>query len=264
MNSPAIAIFDSGLGGLTVFHEVAQHLPHEALIYLGDTARVPYGTKSKEIVTQYAFEISSFLMKKNIKALVVACNTASAYALESLKESLDIPVLGVIEPGVKRALEVTQNHQIGVIGTEGTIRSEAYCQALKAQNASCQVLSQACPLFVPFVEEGWLTDPETEGVVKRYLLPLIEAQVDTLILGCTHYPLLKKVIHKVMGPKVTLVDSAEEIAKTLLQIFSDKEKKSNTSPAYRFYVTDAPERFQRIGQHFLGGEALENVEKISL
>ncbi|OGQ68574.1 MAG: glutamate racemase [Deltaproteobacteria bacterium RIFCSPLOWO2_12_FULL_50_11] len=263
---PGIGIFDSGLGGLTVFHEIALNLPGEALIYFGDTARVPYGIKSEETVTRYAFEIAHFLMKKNIKALIVACNTATAYALSALTDSFKIPVIGVIEPGITRALEVTKNQHIGIIGTEGTIRSGAYHRGLQQKNPKVKVISQACPLLVPLVEEGWFEDLETEAIVRRYLAPLVAAGVDTLILGCTHYPLLKKVIQRVVGSRVVLVDSAQEVARTIQKTLKNQmcDPQTLPLPSHRFYVTDAPERFQSVGRRFLGGEALSEVEKIVL
>ncbi|OGP12864.1 MAG: glutamate racemase [Deltaproteobacteria bacterium RIFCSPLOWO2_02_FULL_50_16] len=263
---PGIGIFDSGLGGLTVFHEIALNLPGEALIYFGDTARVPYGIKSEETVTRYAFEIAHFLMKKNIKALIVACNTATAYALSALTDSFKIPVIGVIEPGITRALEVTKNQHIGIIGTEGTIRSGAYHRGLQQKNPKVKVISQACPLLVPLVEEGWFEDLETEAIVRRYLAPLVAAGVDTLILGCTHYPLLKKVIQRVVGSRVVLVDSAQEVARTIQKTLKNQmcDPQALPLPSHRFYVTDAPERFQSVGRRFLGGEALSEVEKIVL
>jgi glutamate racemase len=262
---PRIGIFDSGLGGLTVFHEVAKSLQDWTLLYVGDTARVPYGTKSKETVTQYALEISRFLVAQQVQALVVACNTASAYALPALSETFEIPIIGVVEPGAQRALALTQNYKIGVIGTEGTVRSEAYPQALRALHPECEVLSQACPLFVPLVEEGWFEDPETEGIARRYLAPLQEAGVDTVILGCTHYPLLKGIIQRVMGLTIHLVDSAEEVARSLSeQLKGHALAQTATPPEHRFFVTDAPERFQRVGRQFLGGESLQKVEKITL
>jgi len=261
----AIGIFDSGVGGLTVLKELTRALPQEDTIYFGDTARVPYGTKSPDTVIRYSQEIASFLIKQDIKLLVVACNTASAVALPTLRRSLSIPVVGVIEPGAKRAAEVTRSRVIGVIGTSGTIRSSAYTRAIKRISPDISVIARPCPLFVPLAEEGW-TDNEVATMAARlYLEELRKAQVDTLVLGCTHYPLLKKIIAEVMGPEVTLVDSAEETARTVAGIL--KDKKLLRPPAelgnHHYYVTDVPAGFIRVGNRFLGGK-LGDVYQVSL
>jgi len=208
-----IGVFDSGIGGLTVLQKIMEALPRESTIYLGDTARSPYGTKSAETVLRYSFENADFLVEKGVKLVVVACNTSTAIALEPLKENLSIPVVGVIEPGVKEALKATRNKKIGVIGTEATIQSGAYTRALKTRDPQVEVYSRACPIFVPLVEEGWLDNSMAKMTVKSYLESLQKSGIDTLILGCTHYPLLKKAIRGFMGPRVKLVDSAEETAK---------------------------------------------------
>src|SRR5512145_1255809 len=208
----AIGVFDSGIGGLTVLHKIIEALPRENTIYLGDTARSPYGTKSVETVLRYSFENSEFLVEKDIKLLVVACNTSTAIALGRLRERFTIPVIGVIEPGVRRAVQSTKNKKIGVIGTDATIQSGAYTRALKAADSTIEVYSRACPLFVPLVEEGWTDNAVVQLTVKNYLGSLKQSGIDTLILGCTHYPLLKKPIHGFMGKAMRLVDSAEEIA----------------------------------------------------
>jgi len=261
----AIGIFDSGVGGLTVLRELTKALPQEDTIYFGDTARVPYGTKSPDTVIRYSQEIASFLIKRDIKLLVVACNTASAVALPTLRRSLPVPVVGVIEPGAKRAAEVTRSGVVGVIGTSGTIRSSAYSRAIKRLNPDISVLAKPCPLFVPLAEEGWIDNDVTRMTARLYLEELREARVDTLVLGCTHYPLLKKVIAEVMGPDVTLVDSAEETARTVAAIL--QEKNLLRPPAelgnHHYYVTDVPAGFIRVGNRFLGGK-LGDVYQVSL
>jgi len=261
----SIGIFDSGVGGLTVLSEIMQALPQEDTLYFGDTARVPYGTKSPETVTRYAVEIASFLIKRDIKLLVVACNTASAVALPTLKRTLSIPVVGVIEPGARRAVEVTRSGRIGVIGTAGTIRSSAYSRAIKRLKPDAEVLTRACPLFVPLAEEGWVDNQVARLTAQTYLQELKESAVDTLVLGCTHYPLLKTMIADVMGPGVTLVDSAEETARTVAAILA--EKKLLRPPAEKgnhiYYVSDIPAGFVRVGNRFLGGK-LGDVFQVSL
>jgi len=261
----SIGIFDSGVGGLTVLREIMQALPQEDTLYFGDTARVPYGTKSPETVTRYAGEIASFLIKRDIKLLVVACNTASAVALPTLKRQLTIPVVGVIEPGARRAVEVTRSGRIGVIGTAGTIRSSAYTRAIKRLKPDAEVLTRACPLFVPLAEEGWIDNQIARLTAQTYLQELKEAAVDTLVLGCTHYPLLKPMIADVMGPGVTLVDSAEETARTVAAILADKQllRPPSEKGNHNFYVSDIPAGFVRVGNRFLGGK-LGDVFQVSL
>lgn len=265
MSWQAIGIFDSGVGGLTVLRELTRALPQEDTIYFGDTARVPYGTKSPDTVIRYSQEIASFLIKRDIKLLVVACNTASAVALPTLRRSLPIPVVGVIEPGAKRAAEVTRSGVVGVIGTSGTIRSSAYSRAIKRLNPDISVLAKPCPLFVPLAEEGWTDNDVTLMTARLYLEELREAQVDTLVLGCTHYPLLKKVIADVMGPDVTLVDSAEETARTVATILQAKNMLRPPAELgnHHYYVTDVPAGFIRVGNRFLGGK-LGDVYQTSL
>lgn len=265
MSWQAIGIFDSGVGGLTVLRELTKTLPQEDTIYFGDTARVPYGTKSPDTVIRYSQEIASFLIRRDIKLLVVACNTASAVALPALRKLLPIPVVGVIEPGAKRAVEVTRTGIVGVIGTSGTIRSSAYSRAIKRMSPNISVLARPCPLFVPLAEEGW-TDNEVAQITARlYLDELRDAHVDTLVLGCTHYPLLKRVIADVMGPEVTLVDSAEETARTVASILQDKNllRPPAEQGNHHYYVTDIPAGFIRVGNRFLGGK-LGDVYQVSL
>lgn len=261
----SIGIFDSGVGGLTVLREIMQALPQEDTIYFGDTARVPYGTKSPETVTRYAGEIASFLVKRDIKLLVVACNTASAVALPALKRQLSIPVVGVIEPGARRAVEVTRSGKIGVIGTAGTIRSSAYTRAIKRLNPEAVVLTRACPLFVPLAEEGWTDNQIARLTAQEYLRDLKESDVDTLVLGCTHYPLLKTLIADVMGPGVTLVDSAAETSRTVAAILAERNllRPPAENGNHSYFVSDIPAGFVRVGNRFLGGK-LGDVFQVSL
>jgi len=261
----AIGIFDSGVGGLTVLKEVEKALPQEDTIYLGDTARVPYGTKSPETVTRYSTEITSFLVSRDIKLLVVACNTASACALETLKKHFSIPIVGVIEPGARRAASVTRTGKVGVIGTEGTIRTSAYTKAIKRINPEIEVVTRACPLFVPLAEEGWIDNEVTRMVADIYLGGLKNQGVDTLVLGCTHYPILKKTIGESMGEGVQLVDSAEETARTVAEILRNSSllRPASEKGNHHYFVTDVPAGFIKVGNRFLGG-ALGDVHQVSL
>lgn len=261
----AIGIFDSGVGGLTVLKEIVKALPQEDTIYFGDTARVPYGTKSPETVTRYSLEIASFLVKRDIKLLVVACNTASAASLDVLQKKLPIPVIGVIEPGARRAVSVTRSGKIGVIGTAGTIRSSAYAKAIKRLNPEVEVITRACPLFVPLAEEGWVDNEVARLTAHTYLDGLREHGVDTLVLGCTHYPLLKKVIGETVGDGVKLVDSAEETARTVAETLRAKEmtRPSSEEGNHHYYVTDIPAGFIRVGNRFLGGR-LGDVYQVNI
>ncbi len=258
----AIGIFDSGIGGLTVLHQIIETLPRENTVYLGDTARAPYGTKSVETVLHYSFENSHFLVDKGVKLVVVACNTSTAIALDRLRQELTIPVIGVIEPGVRRAVKSTKNKRVGVIGTEATIQSGAYTRSLKMADAKIEVYSRACPLFVPLVEEGWTDNAVVEMTVRAYLGGFKQSGIDTLILGCTHYPLLKKAIRKFMGSAVHLVDSAAETAKEVEQVLkhSGLGRKAGKG-GHSFFVTDAPDRFIKVGQRFLG-EKVESAVRI--
>lgn len=265
MSSSPIGIFDSGLGGLTVFREIAALLPGESLIYLGDTARVPYGTKSAQTVTRYARQNVRFLLRREVKAVVVACNTASAFALEDLQNEISVPVVGVIEPGVEGALKATRTGRIGVIGTEGTIASGAYTRSIKAKAPSAYVAKAACPLFVPLVEEGWWDHEVTEKVADAYLNGLLADKIDALILGCTHYPLLKRTLAKAVGPSVTLIDSAAETAKAVADALAQRSLTAPkaTDPRREFFVTDAPDRFRRLGELFLERK-IENVQHVEI
>ena len=248
-----IGIFDSGVGGLTVFSEVEKTLPREEIIYFGDTARVPYGTKSKETITKFSVENVEFLMKHNVKLVLVACNTASSLSLEFLKRCFRVPIIGVIDPGARNSVDRTRNNRIGVIGTSATISSGAYEKAIKKISSKMAVFSQNCPLFVPLVEEGWSYKSVTFEVASTYLNSLKKKKIDTLILGCTHYPLLKNVIRKVMGNKVSLVDSAGEVAKEAKSILGagGLMNKKPGEKKHKFFVSDEPEQFIRLGERFL-------------
>ena len=256
-----VGIFDSGIGGLTVAHAVMQQLPHESVTYFGDTARVPYGPKSPETVRRYSKEIASYLVEQGVKTLVVACNTATAHALPALREGLPMPVIGVIEPGARAAVRATRNGHVGVIGTAGTIKSGAYERALRRLEPSLRITVRACPLFVPLVEEGWVDHEATRLVAREYLRPILSEEVDTLVLGCTHYPLLKAVIADVLGTNVTLIDSAEETARETARVLRDARLTTNAhaEPQHRFIASDDPLMFLQLGQRFLG-DAIESVE----
>lgn len=260
-----IGIFDSGVGGLTVQRALLEAVPGADTIYLGDTARVPYGTKSAATVTAYSIRNARVLQERGIDLLVVACNTASAVALPALRAALPVPVLGVVEPGARAAAAASRSGRIGVIGTAGTIASGAYERAIRALAPGSTVTAQPCPLFVPLVEEGWLDDEVTEAVVRRYLAPLQAAHVDALVLGCTHYPLLKPLIARVLGPGVTLIDSAEETARELAHVLAGRElaASARATPSLRIVVTDAPDAFLRQAVRFLG-EPVERVETLTL
>lgn len=265
MTWKSIGIFDSGVGGLTVLKEVVRALPQEDTIYLGDTARVPYGTKSPETVTRYAMQVTSFLVERDIKLLVVACNTASAVSLETLENHFSIPIIGVIEPGAKRAVSVTRNGKIGVIGTAATIQSSAYAKAIKKINREIEVVTRACPLFVPLAEEGWVDNEVAHLTAKIYLQELKDTGVDTLVLGCTHYPLLKGTIAEIMGDGVQLVDSAEETARTVAETLKvgDLLRPASEKGNNHYFVTDIPAGFIRVGNRFLGGR-LGDVYQVDL
>lgn len=260
-----IGIFDSGIGGLTVFAAVRACLPDESILYLGDTARVPYGTKSAETVVRYSRECAGFLMERGVKAVVVACNTASAYALPDLAGTLGVPVLGVIEPGCQAALAASRSGVIGVIGTSGTIASNAYGAELKKLRPGVRVVSRACPLFVPLVEEGWTDNEVARAAVQRYLSGLCEEGIDTLILGCTHYPLLKEAIGRQVGDGVRLVDSAQTTAEALRALLLQRglTAPSASASANHLYVTDLPGRFESIAHRFLCGD-LPPVTRVDL
>lgn len=254
-NAP-IGVFDSGVGGLTVAREIMRQIPNERIVYFGDTARVPYGSKSKDNIIKFSRQIIRFLQTENVKAIVIACNTASALALDEMQQEFDLPILGVVKPGAKVAVETTANKRIGLIGTEANIRSGVYTRYIKSLDDEAKVFEKACPLFVPLVEEGWLHDDISLQVASRYLEELKEKDIDTLIMGCTHYPLIRSTIRKVMGDKVNLVNPAYETAielKNLLERDNLANKCDVDSPSsmYRFYVSDAEEKFKLFANSIL-------------
>jgi glutamate racemase len=262
MTNPApIGVFDSGIGGLTVAHEVIRQLPHESIIYFGDTARVPYGPKSPDTVRRYSREIAGFLRDQGVKAIVIACNTATAHALSVLRAEMNMPVIGVVEPGARAAVAATRSGHIGVIGTAGTIKSGAYERAIRDLDSDILVTPRACPLFVPMVEEGWTEHEATRLVAREYLEPMLAAEIDTLVLGCTHYPLLKPLLREVLGNDVRLIDSAEETAAETARTLADAQLSADSAddPVYRFIASDDPLQFLQLGQRFLGG-TMEGVE----
>ncbi len=262
MNKP-IGIFDSGIGGLTVVKQLRRFLPEEQLIYFGDTARIPYGTRSRKLVQQYAKEDARFLLQFDIKMLVVACNTASSYAIPLLKDMLDIPVVGVVAPGARAAVDITQNRRIGVIGTTATINSEAYVQEISHLMPEARVFGQPCPLLVSLVEEGWINDQVTVLTLQKYLQPLLKEEVDTLILGCTHYPVLEETIRRVIGTGIRLIDSGKETARVVRKVLEEKHllNRSRGRAEDRFYVSDSPDKFKKVGSRFLG-QTLDKVETV--
>ncbi len=249
-----LGVFDSGVGGLTVVRQIVARLPRERVVYFGDTARVPYGTKSREAVIRFSKENIIALLHHKVKLVVIACNTATSWALEELRETFPLPMLGVIEPGARRAVQATRNRRIGVIATQSTVRSRAYDRHIQALARGVRVYSQACPLLVPLVEEGWLDHPVTRLVAAEYLRPLKRQKVDTLILGCTHYPLLKPLLQELMGPQVTLVDSAEEVARETQALLDREHLRRTRKPtgAHTFLVSDEPRHFAAMAQRFLG------------
>ena len=254
MNNAPIGIFDSGLGGLTVASAIFERLPHDATLYFGDTARVPYGPKSPKTVRRYCLEILQWLLTQEVKAVVVACNTSTAHALEALQAASPVTVLGVVEPGARAAAAATSTGRIGVIGTSGTVASGAYPRAIKRERSEAEVFQQACPLFVPFIEEGWFDHPAAELVAREYLAPLVAAEVDTVVLGCTHYPLLKPLLTRVLGQGVTLIDSAEETAAAVARALRERglDAEPGNPPRHRFVVSDEAARFLEVGTRFLG------------
>ncbi len=254
--SAPIGVFDSGVGGLTVAREIMRQIPNEKIVYFGDTARVPYGSKSKETVTRFSKQIVRFLQTHQVKTIVVACNTASAYALDELEKEIDIPIIGVVKPGAKVAAEVTRNGRIGVIATEATIGSQIYTKYIKELNKDVTIYGKACPLFVPLVEEGLWQDPVTDEISKRYLNELIDIDIDTLILGCTHYPLIRSTLGRIMGEDVTLVNPAYETARELKELLTKKEILNEETPKlgenqYQFYVSDGAEKFKRFANSII-------------
>ena len=267
LNEYAIGIFDSGIGGLTVLREIKRHLPMENIIYLGDTARVPYGTRSAQTVLKYSIANTDFLLKQNIKLLIIACNTASAIATDALRERNAIPVVEVITPGARGAARATRNRKVGVIGTEATVKSAAYQKAIKELRPDIDVVARPCPMFVPLAEEGWC-DPADDIVrmtASRYLEELKQYDIDTLVLGCTHYPLLKGAIQSVMGDGVTLIDSAEETAMEVSALLHESKLRRTSSGqgTCSFFVTDIPHRFIETGKLFLGNQ-IESAQLVDI
>jgi len=259
----SIGVFDSGVGGLTVVRELIRQLPSENIVYFGDTARVPYGIKSRETVIRFSIENILFLLKQDVKLICVACNTVSSFALPVIKNHFRVPIVGVLSPGVKEAVYATRNKRIGLIGTKGTIRSGAYEKEIKQLSPGIKVTAVPCPLFVPFVEEGWLSGDVVMSVARTYLKPLKDAGVDTLILGCTHYPLLKPVIKKIMGPYVTLIDSAKQVAVEVRDILSREDLLNRGGRGkHKFFVSDNPEWFSGLAQRFLG-KPLKEVKRVN-
>lgn len=251
-----VGVFDSGVGGLTVVREIMRQIPNERIVYFGDTARVPYGSKSKETITRYSRQIVRFLETMRVKAIVVACNTASAYALDELEREIDIPIIGVVRPGAKVAAETTRNGRVGVIGTEATIGSGIYTTYIKKINPEVELTGKACPLFVPLVEEGLWQDPVTDEIAMRYLGELIDTGIDTLILGCTHYPLIRSTVGKIMGEHVKLVNPAYETARELKELLMEKGLFNPVPPSlgtnkYRFFVSDGAERFMHFANSII-------------
>ncbi len=251
-----IGVFDSGVGGLTVAREIMRQIPQERIVYFGDTARVPYGSKSTDTLIRYTRQIIRFLKTRGVKAIVVACNTASAAALEAIIDEIDLPIIGVVRPGAKVAAEATRNQKIGIIGTEATVNSRMYVKFIQELLPDAEVIAKACPLFVPLVEEGWTKDPVTEEVARRYLADLQKSDIDTLILGCTHYPLLRHMVGEIMGEKVTMVNPAYETAIELRELLekmgiaNDGDNKNFENP-YEFFVSDAADKFKTFANSIL-------------
>lgn len=256
INQAPIGVFDSGIGGLTVAREIMHQLPNEKIVYFGDTARVPYGSKSQDTVIKFSRQIVRFLRTENVKAIVVACNTASAYAIDTLEKELDIPVIGVVKPGATTAANTTKNHRIGVIATEGTIGSGIYQQFISELDSKCQVFGKPCPLFVPLIEEGLWEDPVTDEIAKRYLAELIDIDIDTLIMGCTHYPLIRHTLQRIVGDQVTLVNPAYETARALAELLNEHGIANDTHPElgseqYRFFVSDGADKFRQFANSII-------------
>lgn len=265
--SAPVGVFDSGVGGLTVAREIMRQLPNENIVYFGDTARVPYGSKSKDNIIRYSRQIINFLKTKNVKAIVIACNTASALALDVVREEIDIPIIGVVEPGARAALEVTQTKKIGVIGTEATIRSAMYEKIIQGLDAKTTVIGKACPLFVPLVEEGFAKHKVTEEIIDYYLASLLETDIDSLILGCTHYPLLRSRIREYVGSRITLVNPAYETAMDLKKLLEncnmENTGEGQEHASYSFYVSDAADKFKQFANSILPYD-IETTKQINI
>jgi len=265
MRERPIGVFDSGIGGLTILKALRRLLPREDIIYFGDTARVPYGSKSRRTIIRFSSESADFLLRLGVKMIVAACNTSSGFSLPAIRRRADVPVIGVIRPGAREAAALTKNMRVGIIGTRATISSGAYEREIKKANPKIKVISKDCPLFVPLVEEGWLSGEVAKLAAERYLTPLKKKGVDTLVLGCTHYPLLRPVLRGVLGKNTALVDSAGAAARAVKKALRDKDIRSRGLRKGRcvFYVSDEPTLFARIGAGFLGGE-MRNVKKVNI
>jgi glutamate racemase len=265
MNRSPIGIFDSGIGGLTVARAIYDRLPHESTVYFGDTARVPYGPKSPETVRRYSREILDWLLAQRVKAVVIACNTSTAHALEALREVSPVPVIGVIEPGARAAVAAAGGRTIGVIGTAGTIASNAYARAIRNRAPDARIEQQACPLFVPLVEEGWFDHPAARLIAREYMAPLRDAGVSALVLGCTHYPLLRPLLQEELGPDVRLIDSGAETAHVVEEVLRREglTAEADATPEHRFVVSDDAARFRAVGSRFIG-ERLTEAEIVPL
>lgn len=263
-NARSIGVFDSGIGGLTVVRALLQRLPYENIVYFGDTARVPYGSKSPQVVRDYAAQDTDVLLEHDVKMIVIACNTVSAVALDVVQRRAKMPVVGVIIPGAEAAVNATRKKRVGVIGTIGTIASNAYPNAVRQIDPAIQVYSQACPLFVPLVEEGWTEHKATEIIAKEYLFPLAQQKIDTLVLGCTHYPLLKETIGKMFHHQVGLIDSGESTAEAVAVLLEERDLKNTSTmkPHLKFLVSDLPYKFTEIGERFLG-QRLGRVQRVA-
>lgn len=265
MDNRPIGVFDSGIGGLTVLREIAEQLPGEDVVYFGDTARIPYGSRSKETVVKYFLQSARFLLTKDIKAIVIACNTASAMAMEEAQDKFNIPIIGVIEPGAKAAVAATKNSKIGVIGTKGTINSQSYQKKIRRILPSAEIIGVPCPLFVPIVEEGWENSDVAFMVARHYLLELKEHNIDSLVLGCTHYPALRYTIDRVFEGKVTLINPAYETAKEVRVLLEENNMLSSKidGGVHKFYVSDDPENFKRVGGNIIKAE-INSIEKVDI
>jgi len=260
INNAPIGVFDSGLGGLTVVKQLIKQLPNERVVYYGDTARLPYGTKSKQSIIRFSLENADVLMRHHVKAIVVACNSSSSYAIPSLKLKLNVPILDVISPSAKKAVISTKNKRIGVIATSATISSKSYKKAIKKIDNKVKIITQACPLFVPIIEEGWADTKISLEIAKKYLSDLKKQKIDSLILGCTHYPLMKNVIKKILGPNVLLIDSSVEVAKNIKDVLirNNIQNSLRKTVKHKFIISDKPQEFQKIARRFLGMK-LDNV-----
>lgn len=265
MNNNPIGVFDSGIGGLTVVKEIIRQLPNENIIYLGDTARVPYGTRGTEVITKFALELAGFLLKKNVKCLVVACNTISATCLSEIESLSPVPVIGVIKPAAYEAYLTTKTQSIGVIGTQATINSSIYEREIHSLNSNIIIHKKACPLFVPLAEEGLVNHPATKLIAEEYLVSFKNTDIDTLILGCTHYPILKKVINEIVGPQIILVDSAKPTAKQLKTLLKEKKLLNKGKQVNcHILVTDAPERVIGVAEVMFGGQLPGKIKKVTI